>query len=85
MRKKHLLKTSEYFSYEKTENCKGIDFEVYMDDYGMCFVLAYRHPITNEICEWCCGTYTDYHWDMEDIADHLNSLKQNNESINNKK
>ena len=51
----------------------------------MCFVLAYKHPITNEICEWCCGTYTDYHWDMEDIADHLNSLKQNNESINSKK
>jgi len=81
--KEHLLETSEYFNYIKTEICNGIEFEIYLDDYGMSFVLAYKHPLTNEIREWGCGTCNDYHWDMEDIAEYLNSLIQKNEGVNN--
>ena len=68
---KTLLETSTYFTYVKTEVVSGIEFEVYLDDYGMSYVLAWRDPINNTICEWGCGTCNDYHIEMLDIANYL--------------
>lgn len=79
----HLLDTSDYFTYEKTEICKGIEFEIYRDDYGMSYFLAWRDPQTNKVKEWCCGTCNDYHWDMEDIADYILEQNKNNEGNSN--
>ena len=62
---------NESFKFVKLENCKGINFEVYSDDYGQSYVLAWIDPRTREIKTWCCGTYNDYQNDMEDIAEHI--------------
>ena len=73
----HLLENeiNENFKFVKTENCKGINFEVYVDDYGQSFVLAWIDPHTKEIKQWCCGTYNDYQNDMEDIAEHILAVR----------
>lgn len=68
---KTLLETSTYFTYVKTEVVSGIEFEVYLDDYGMSYVLAWRDPRNNTICEWGCGMCNDYHIEMLDIANYL--------------
>lgn len=64
------------FKFFKYETNKGIDFEVYIDDYGQSFTLAWIDPITNAISQWCCGAYNDYRWDMEDIAIYVNKRKE---------
>jgi len=73
----HLLENeiNENFKFVKTENCKGVNFEVYVDDYGQSFVLAWIDPHTKEIKQWCCGTYNDYQNDMEDIAEHILAVR----------
>ena len=73
----HLLENeiNENFKFVKTENCKGVNFEVYLDDYGQSFVLAWIDPHTKEIKQWCCGTYNDYQNDMEDIAEHILAVR----------
>lgn len=76
----HLLdnEINENFKFVKTEYCKGINFEVYLDDYGQSYVLAWTNPITKEIEQWCCGTYNDYQNDMEDIADYILGVRYDN-------
>lgn len=68
---KTLLKTDEYFTFVKKETCKGVEFEVYIDDYGMTYVLAWKDE-TGEVNTWGCGMCNDYHIEMEDIADYVN-------------
>lgn len=77
--RKLMLKTDQYFTYEKTEICKGIEFEVYRDDYGMSYFLAWRDPKTNKIKEWCCGTCNDYYYEMQDIAEYCLERGNQNE------
>ena len=57
---------------------KGINFEVYLDDYGQSYVLAWINPRTKKIEQWCCGTYNVYQNDMEDIADHILGVRYDN-------
>ena len=71
-------KINENFQFVKLENCKGINFEVYSDDYGQSYVLAWIDPRTKEIKEWCCGTYNDYHNDMDDIAEYMLGVRYDN-------
>ena len=68
------LETNDVFTFDKKEVCKGVEFEIYNDDYGQSTILAWKDE-KGEICQWCCGTYNDYHWDMEDIADNVNERK----------
>lgn len=51
MNSPHLLdnEINESFKYVKMENCKGINFEVYLDDYGQSYVLAWINPRTKKI------------------------------------
>lgn len=69
---KHLLETDDYFTYEKTTMCNGIKFEIYLDDYSMSYVLAWKDKITGEICKWNCGMCNNYEVDMHDIAEREN-------------
>lgn len=69
--KKHLLETNKVFTFVKSEECNGVYFEVYLDDYSMSYFLAWRVPETGEIQEWCCGMCNDYHQEMEDIAKYV--------------
>ena len=75
----HLLdnEINEYFKPVKWENCKGINFEIYADDYGQSYVLAWIDPRAKEIKQWNCGTYNDYRVDMEDIANYILGVKDN--------
>ena len=59
------------FTFLKTEKYKGISFDIYMDDYGQSYTLAWIDPNTEEISKWCCGTYNGFKDDMEDIADYI--------------
>ena len=76
----HLLdnEINESFKFLKTEYYKGMNFEVYVDDYGQSYVLAWINPHTKEIEQWCCGTYNDYHNDMEDIANYVLGVRYDN-------
>lgn len=80
---KHLLETNEYFIFLRTVACKNQQFEVYMDDYGQSFVLAWIED--GEVREWCCGAYNDYYYDMYDIADYLNKKQKKMSGNSNKK
>ena len=66
---------NEYFTFEKEEICKGVLFQIYRDDYGMSYHLAWKEP-NGEIKEWSCGMCNDYYWDMEDIAEYINKKKE---------
>ena len=66
---------NDSFSFVTIETCKGIEFEVYMDDYGQSYFLAWVDPRTNEVCQYGCGTYGDYRVEMEDIADYMLGVK----------
>ena len=68
---------NEYFTFEKEEIYKGVLFQIYRDDYGMSYHLAWKEP-NGEIKEWSCGMCNDYHWDMEDIADYINRKEDEN-------
>ena len=59
---------NDVFAFEKHELCDGILFDVYYDEYGMSYHLAWISPRTGEVKEWSCGMCNDYHIDMEDIA-----------------
>ena len=75
MNKEKWLSEDESLEFVKEENCKGIVFQIYMDDYGQSYHLAWRDPNTNEINSWCCGTYNDYEINMQDIADNVLASK----------
>lgn len=75
MNKEKWLSKNESLEFVKEENCKGIVFQIYMDDYGQSYILAWRDPNTNKINTWCCGTYNDYELDMQDIADNVLALR----------
>ena len=66
---------NESFQFVCFEDCKGIRFEVYMDDYGQSYTLAWIDPRTEKPCHWCCGTYNDYKNEMEDIANYMLGVK----------
>ena len=68
---------NEYFTFEKEELCNGTLFQVYYDDYGMSYHLAWKEP-NGEIKEWSCGMCNDYHLDMKDIADYINRKEDEN-------
>ena len=59
---------NEFFTFHKHETCQDILFDVYYDDYGMSYHLAWISPRTGEIKEWSCGMCNDYHLDLGDIA-----------------
>lgn len=69
--KEHYLANEEnkYFSYIKSVNCKGVLFDIYDDDYGICYHLAWYDPKDDKVHDWSCGMCNEYYWDMEDIAD----------------
>ena len=51
---------NEYFTFEKEEIYKGVLFQIYRDDYGMSYHLAWKES-NGEIKEWSCGMCNDYH------------------------
>ena len=51
---------NEYFTFEKEEICKGVLFQIYRDDYGMSYHLAWKES-NGEIKEWSCGMCNDYY------------------------
>ena len=51
---------NEYFTFEKEEIYKGVLFQIYRDDYGMSYHLAWKEP-NGEIKEWSCGMCNDYY------------------------
>lgn len=65
-----LLETNKYFTFEKEVECKGIKFELYNDDCGQCYVLAWTE--NGRVKSWSCGTFNDYVLEMEGIAVYLN-------------
>ena len=71
MAAKKLLKTDDVFHYETTIIKNNIEFEIYADDYGMSYFIAWKDPITKEVKEWCCGMGNDYETDLEDIAAYV--------------
>ena len=71
----HWLKEDDTFKFYSAEEYDGVLFEVYVDDYGQSFHLAWIDPETCEIQEWCCGSYNDYYFDMEDIAASVNEKR----------
>lgn len=75
MDKKHLLAKEENdsFQYVKTEVVNNIEFEIYLDDYGQSYHLAWTNPATLTTETWCCGSYNDYHWDLEDVANYVSA------------
>lgn len=77
----HLLDESDMCKFFKSEEYDGELFEVYLDDYGQSFHLAWRDPLNDQVKTWCCGTYNDYHWDMEGIAAHIKKQREKGETI----
>ena len=73
------LKEDDTLKLFKVDEAKGILFQVYIDEPGQSFTLAWIDPTTNATAQWCCGSYNDYRWDMEDIAEYVNKQK---ESVN---
>ena len=72
------LEENENFKLVRCEVVKGIQFQIYLDDYGQSYHLAWRDPLTDEVKSWCCGTYNDYKWDMEDIAEYELGVRYDN-------
>jgi hypothetical protein len=64
----HWLRETKEFRFYSAEEYDGELFEVYVDDYGQSFVLAWIDPVDCKVQEWSCGLYNDYTYDMEDIA-----------------
>ena len=64
----HWLPENSSFEFYSAEEYDGELFEIYMDDYGQSFTLAWVDPVDKTIQEWNCGTYNNYIFDMEDIA-----------------
>lgn len=64
----HMLEEDDNFKIYSTVMCGGYYFEVYLDENGQSFTLAWENPSTGEVQEWNCGAYNDYRWDMRDIA-----------------
>ena len=71
MAAKKLLKTDDVFHYETTITLNDTNFEVYVDDYGMSYIIAWKDPITKEVKEWNCGMGNHYENDLEDIAAYV--------------
>ena len=40
---------NEYFTFEGRKTIDGVDIDVYCDDYGQNYVLAWLDPINNEV------------------------------------
>lgn len=57
---------NDYFTFVKKEKHLDTTFEIYCDDYGQSYVLAWKE--NGKVQEWCCGTYNDYEMEIEDIA-----------------
>lgn len=64
----HWLSENSSFKFYSAEEYDGELFEVYIDDYGQSFVLAWIDPVDRKVQEWNCGSYNSYIFDMEDIA-----------------
>ena len=75
MNNKHLLETSQFFTFEEYINYEDINFELYYDDYGMSYFLAWVDPISGETKEWSCGMGNDYKYDLIDIAMSIKKQK----------
>ena len=71
---------NDVFAFEKHELCDGILFDIYYDEYGMSYHLAWISPRTGEVRKWSCGMCNDYHIDMEDIALYENRKEDENET-----
>lgn len=71
----HWLKEDKVFRFYSAEEYDGVLFEVYVDEYGQSFHLAWIDPETCKIQEWCCGSYNNYRFDMEDIAALVNKKR----------
>lgn len=67
---------NEYFTFEGRKTIDGVDIDVYCDDYGQNYVLAWLDPINNEVQQWSCGTYNSYIPDMLDISEHVNKQRK---------
>ena len=63
---------NEYFTYFKEFKENGRRYEIYDDDYGQCFVIAWRDVETGDIDQWSCGAYNDYVLDLESIIESQN-------------
>lgn len=63
-KQKRLLKTSKYFTYDKTIKCYGIDVEIYCDDYGQSNHIAFLDNNGN-LRQFSCGIYN---FDVEGTA-----------------
>ena len=55
-----LLPENQYFTLIETRVIDGIEYEVYNDDYGQSFHIAYKNPKTGTVEELGCGTYCDF-------------------------
>lgn len=69
---RHLLEKEEnqYFTFEKEIVIDGIKYEIYNDDYGQSYIIAYEDPDTGETIELGCGTYCDYQDVLEYCVKH---------------
>lgn len=71
---------NDSFSFVGIRVCNGVEFEVYLDDYGQSYFLAWVDPKTGEIKERGCGTYNDYHSEIEDIVNYkMEEVRYNND------
>lgn len=59
---------NDYFTFVKKVEKLGQEFEVYLDDYGQSFIIAWKSN-NGKIETFCCGTYNDnYYSELSDIA-----------------
>ena len=72
----HWLIEDDNFKFYSAEEYDGVLFEVYMDDYGQSFHLAWVDPETLKIESWSCGSFNSYIWDVEDIARHVDRKRR---------
>ena len=72
------LKEDDTLKLLKIDEVKGILFQVYIDEPGQSFHLAWISPRTGEVKTWCCGTYNDYKREMEDIAEYELGVRYDN-------
>ena len=70
MEDKLLLETNEYFTFFCHEKCGKRRFQIYVDDYGQCYVIAWEEE--GQVRQWACASYGSYYYDMQDIAQYLN-------------
>lgn len=76
MEEKLLLQNelNEYFTFVKKERRLETDFEIYCDDYGQSYVIAWLED--GKLQEFCCGTFNDWQGELEDIACYLQTKRK---------